>query len=72
VRSADVARALGAGLHRGDLVLLGAPSAGPVAGILIETVPALIARHGRNPVVVVREVPEHRASRFEKAFFARS
>jgi amino acid transporter/nucleotide-binding universal stress UspA family protein len=71
-RSADVARALGAGVHRGDLVLLGAPSTGPVAGILIETVPALIARHGRNPVVVVREVEEHRASRFEKAFFARS
>jgi amino acid transporter/nucleotide-binding universal stress UspA family protein len=72
LRSADVARTLGAGLRKGDLVLLGAPSTGPVAGILIETVPALIARHGRNPVVVVREVEEHRASRFEKAFFARS
>ncbi len=65
----DVAHGLSRAIRAGDLVLLGAPSSGPVAGMLGETVPALIARHGRNPVVVVREVEERRASRFERAFF---
>ncbi len=72
LRRGDVARGLSRAIRSGDLVLLGAPSTGPVAGTLGETVPALIARHGRNPVVVVREVEEHRAGRFERVFFGRS
>ena len=72
LRRKDVAHGLSRAIRSGDLVLLGAPSTGPVAGTLGETVPALIARHGRNPVVVVREVEEERASRFERVFFGRS
>ncbi|MEO8433128.1 MAG: amino acid permease [Acidobacteriota bacterium] len=72
VRGTDVAHGLSRAIRTGDLVLLGAPSSGPVAGTLSETVPALIARHGRNPVVVVREVEKHRASHFESVFFGRS
>ncbi len=72
LRWGDVAHGLSRAIRAGDLVLLGAPSSGPVAGMLGETVPALIARHGRNPVVVVREVEARRASRFERAFFGRS
>ena len=72
VRSGDVARGLSRAIKPGDLVLLGAPSSGPVAGTIGETVPALIARHGRNPVVVVREIEEQRTSRFESVFFGKS
>ncbi len=72
LRSPEVARGLSAFLRGGDLVLLGAPSSGPVAGLLGETVPAMIARHGRNPVVVVRDFEEQAAGRFERLFFRRS
>ena len=59
-------------LKRGELVLIGAPSSGPVVPLFGETIPALIAKRGRNPVVVVRHVEELRARRFERLFFARS
>jgi len=59
-------------IRRGDLVVLGAPSTGPVVPVLGDTVPALLARHNRNPVIVVRAVPEHRSHRFERMFFART
>ncbi len=72
VRGRDVAHGLSRAIRSGDLVLLGAPSSGPISGMLGETVPALIAGHGRNPVVVVREVEEESASRFERVFFGRS
>ena len=41
----------------------------PVFG---DTVPALLARDNRNPVIVVRAVEEHGAKPFERAFFART
>lgn len=59
-------------LKRGELVLIGAPSSGPVVPLFGETIPALIAKRGRNPVVVVRHVEELRARRFERLFFTRS
>ncbi len=59
-------------LKRGELVLIGAPSSGPVVPLFGETIPALIAKRGRNPVVVVRHVEELQARRFEQLFFARS
>ena len=54
-----------------ELVVIGAPSTGPVATVLGETVPAAIARHGRHPVIVVRDVEQKRARRFERIFFGR-
>jgi hypothetical protein len=53
-------------------VLMGAPTDGPVAAIVGETVPGAIARTGRNAVIVVRGVEPRRAHRFERLFFARS
>lgn len=67
----DVGDALREAIHEGDLVVIGAPSEGSVAGLLGETVPAVIAGHGRNPVVVVRDIPTHGKSRFEGVFFRR-
>ena len=68
----EIASGLLRNLKRGELVLIGAPSSGPVVPLFGETIPALIARRGRNPVVVVRHVEELRARRFERLFFARS
>jgi amino acid transporter/nucleotide-binding universal stress UspA family protein len=70
--SRDVAAGLIGAIHRGELVLMGAPSDGPVAAIVGETVPGSIARTGRNAVIVVRGVEPRRAHRFERLFFARS
>ncbi len=72
LRRREVGRGLAFAARRGELVLMGAPRGGPVAAILGASVPDTVARRGRNPVVVVREVEEHRARRFERVFFARS
>jgi amino acid transporter/nucleotide-binding universal stress UspA family protein len=72
LRRRDVARGLLGAIRRGELVLMGAPTDGPVAAIVGETVPGAIARTGRNAVIVVRGVEPRRAHRFERLFFARS
>jgi nucleotide-binding universal stress UspA family protein len=72
LRRRDVARGLLSTIRRGDLVLMGAPSDGPVASIVGETVPGAIANSARNAVIVVRGVEPRRAHRFERLFFARS
>jgi amino acid transporter len=72
LRRRDVAYGLARAIRRGELVLIGAPTTGPVVPIIGETIPAMVAKRGRNPVVVVRDVQEERAGRFERVFFARS
>jgi len=72
LHSREVARGLTGAIRRGELVLMGAPSDGPVAAVVGETVPGAIARTGRNAVIVVRGVEPRRAHRFERLFFARS
>jgi len=72
LRGRDVARGLKGAIRRGELVLMGAPSDGPVAAIVGETVPGSIAQTGRNAVIVVRGIEPRRARRFERLFFARS
>jgi amino acid transporter/nucleotide-binding universal stress UspA family protein len=72
LRRRETARGLADAVRRGDLVVMGAPSHGPVAGLLGETVPAAIAARSRSPVFVVRDVARHRAGRFERVFFERS
>ena len=72
LRRSDVQRGIVNAIVPGQLVVLGAPSSGPVIPILGETIPALIAQRGRNPVVVVRDVEEQRVHRFERVFFART
>ncbi len=72
LRRRDVTRGLLGAIRRGELVLMGAPSDGPVAAIVGETVPGAIARAARNAVIVVRGVEPRRAHRFERMFFARS
>jgi nucleotide-binding universal stress UspA family protein len=71
LRWADPARGLLRAIARDELVLIGAPSSGPVVPLVGETIPALIAGRQRNPVIVVRAVAEHRASRLEDVFFSR-
>ncbi len=68
----EVSTGLLRNLKRGELVLIGAPTSGPVVPLFGDTIPALIAKRGRNPVVVVRHVEELRARHFERRFFSRS
>jgi len=56
----------------GELVLIGAPSSGPVVPIVGETLPGAIARQLRNPMIVVRAVEERNARGFERMFFTRT
>jgi len=72
LRGRDATRGLLGSIRRGELVLMGAPSEGPVAGIVGETVPGAIAKSARNAVIVVRGVEPRRAHSFERLFFARS
>ncbi|MGE3526438.1 MAG: hypothetical protein AB7I33_10995, partial [Gemmatimonadales bacterium] len=72
LRRREAGRGLAAAARRGEAVVIGAPRGGPVAAILGASVPEAIARRGRNPVIVVREVEEQRAHRFERVFFGRS
>ena len=72
LRRSDVQRGIVNAIVPGQLVVLGAPSSGPVIPILGDTIPALIAQRGRNPVIVVRDVEEQRVHRFERVFFART
>jgi len=69
-RHQDVAQGITRSVGRGGLVVLGAPSAGPVAGLFGETVPGRIARGARNPLIVVRDVEPQRPGRFERLFFS--
>jgi len=69
LRRRDMRRGLTRAIKRGDLVLLGAPTHGPIVPLWGDTIPALIAKRGRNAVVVVRDVAAHRVDRFEDVFF---
>lgn len=72
LRRRDAARGLLSTIRHGELVLMGAPSEGPVAAVVGETVPGAIAKSARNAVIVVRGVEPRRAHRFERLFFSRS
>jgi len=69
VRRRDVVQGLEKSLRARDLVVMGAPSTAPVATLFGDTVPAALARHGQHPVIVVRDVEQQRAHRFERLFF---
>jgi amino acid transporter/nucleotide-binding universal stress UspA family protein len=71
LRRREVGHGLAQALRRDDLVLIGAPSAGPVASLLGLTVPAEIATRRRVPVVVVRDVVHRKVRRFERVFFGK-
>jgi amino acid transporter/nucleotide-binding universal stress UspA family protein len=72
LRRREVAVGLARAIKRGNLVVIGAPSSGPVAAIVGETIPMTIGNRGRNPVVVVRDVEPRRVHRFERLFFGRT
>jgi hypothetical protein len=71
LRRREVKPGLVGALGRNDLVLIGAASTDPVAALLAETLPGLIAKQGRGPLIVVRDVEAHRTGRFE-SFFSRT
>ncbi len=68
IKRLDVADGLARSVKDGELVILGAPSTGSVAGMLGATVPAVLSSSG-NPVVVVRDLETEQPRRFERRFF---
>ncbi len=68
LRRRDAARGLARYVRRDDLVIIGAPSTDPVAALLGETVPAVLASAGRCPMIVVRDVEARRTPRFDRFF----
>ncbi|MDH3496017.1 MAG: amino acid permease [Gemmatimonadota bacterium] len=71
LRRREIARGIAQILRRDDLVLIGAPSASPLAALVGETIPNIIAQRRRVPVLVVREVEQKKARRLERLFFAK-
>jgi len=70
LRRGDAAQGLLEATGAEDLIVIGAPRTDPVAALLAETLPGAIARRGRGPMIVVRDVEAHHTGRFE-AFFGR-
>jgi hypothetical protein len=58
-------------MRPGELVVMGAPSTDPVAALLGETVPGVLAARHRNPLIVVRDVPAQRTRPFQRFFLGR-
>jgi amino acid transporter len=71
LRRREVGPALLHAVAPGDLVLIGAPSTDPVAALLAETLPGVLARRARGPMIVVRDVEAHQTGRFERFFKGR-
>ena len=71
MRRREVKPGLVGALGPDDLVLIGSASTDPVAALLAETLPELIAKQGRGPLIIVRDVEAHRTGRFER-FFSRT
>ncbi len=71
LRRRDPARAITRAVKAGELILIGAPATGSLTPLIGDTIPALLARHDRNAVIVVRKVEEQRVRRFERIFFMR-
>jgi hypothetical protein len=71
LRRREIGPALVRAVEPGELVLMGAPSTDPVAALLAETLPGVLARRGRAPMIVVRDVEAHHPGRFERFFKGR-
>ncbi len=65
----DAGRLLLSDVRPDELVLIGAPSSGPISPMFGETVPGLLAARGPGPVVIVRNVEPRQAHRFRRFFF---
>ncbi len=69
LRYSDAGRRLLAEVGPQDLVLVGAPTAGPISPLFGETVPGLLAAGSGGPVVIVRDVEPPHSGRFQRFFF---
>jgi nucleotide-binding universal stress UspA family protein len=65
----DPARGLVTSVRPDELVLVGAPSSGPISPLFGETVPGLLAARTDGPVVIVRNIQPQQTDRFQNFFF---
>ncbi len=71
LRRREVATGLVRALKKDEFVVIGAASTDPVAALLAETLPGFIAKRGRGPMMVVRDIEAHRTGSFEGFFRTR-
>jgi amino acid transporter len=71
LRGRDAATTVARAIRPRELVVIGAPSTDPVAALLGDTVPGVLAARRRNPLIVVRDVPSPRARPFQRFFLGR-
>ncbi|HKQ18296.1 MAG TPA: hypothetical protein VJW75_00985, partial [Candidatus Eisenbacteria bacterium] len=71
IRGRDVGAVLIRALREDELVLIGAPRTDPVAAVLSETIPAIVAECRRGPTIVVRGVDARHPGRFKRFFLGR-
>ena len=64
----DPGRRLISAIRSDELVLVGAPSSGPISPLFGETVPGLLAERSEGPVVIVRNVEPRHTKRFQQFF----
>lgn len=64
----DPGRGLISAIKANELVLVGAPSSGPISPLFGETVPGLLAAISSSPVVIVRDVEPEHTHRFQQFF----
>lgn len=72
LRRREPARTITRSVKSNELVVIGAPTTGPLTPLFGETIPTLLTRHDRNAVIVVRKVSEHRGHVFDRVFFSRN
>jgi nucleotide-binding universal stress UspA family protein len=68
VHGPDPGRGLVSSVRPDELVLVGAPSSGPISPLFGETVPGLLAARADGPVVIVRNI-QQQTDRFQTFFF---
>jgi amino acid transporter/nucleotide-binding universal stress UspA family protein len=72
LRRGEPSRAITRAVKPDEVVVIGAPSTGPLTPLFGETIPTLLARHDRNAVIVVRKVQQQQAHLFDRVFFSRN
>ena len=68
LKGPDAGRGLISAIRSDELVLVGAPSSGPISPLFGETVPGLLAQRSEGPVVIVRDVEPRHTRRFRNFF----
>ncbi len=71
VHGGDVAQRLTRAVATGELVVIGAPSTDPMAALVGETVPGVLAARSLSPVIMVRDISKQQPGRLIRFFLSK-